>query len=138
MPVDQVVPLVWTACQYGGERPWYRCPACDRRVSALYLPPDADRFACRHCHDLAYPSQRMSENDRLLERSRAIQRRLGGDPARLLPWHVPPPPKGMHLRTDARLADALDTNERHRIAAVSAGTERMMERWERHDRCAGG
>ena len=44
-----------------GGRWWFRCPAldgdepCARRVGILFLPPGQKYFACRHCHDLAYP-----------------------------------------------------------------------------------
>ena len=37
---DQNYPvwLDWTPCHFGGERPWFRCPAmgCGRRVAILY------------------------------------------------------------------------------------------------------
>jgi hypothetical protein len=29
---------------------------CGRRVSALYLPPGAKWFGCRHCYELTYES----------------------------------------------------------------------------------
>ncbi|MES2461459.1 MAG: hypothetical protein V4671_12825 [Armatimonadota bacterium] len=29
--IRQDVPIEWTACNYGGGRPWLRCPKCDRR-----------------------------------------------------------------------------------------------------------
>ena len=49
--------LDWTACHLGGQRPWFLCPArgCGRRVAILY---GGGIFACRHCYQLAYPSQR--------------------------------------------------------------------------------
>lgn len=28
--------LTWTECNYGGKRPWWQCPGCDRRVALLY------------------------------------------------------------------------------------------------------
>ena len=31
-PID----LAWTACAYGGQRPWWRCPRCQRRCALLY------------------------------------------------------------------------------------------------------
>ena len=60
------VGLSWSACNYGGERPWLLCPgrsegpseasegpseaserSCGRRVSKLYL--DGPWLICRHC-----------------------------------------------------------------------------------------
>lgn len=56
--VEHTVPLEYTECHFGGERPWFRCPAraCGERVGKLYKPPRCDHFLCRECHDLAYES----------------------------------------------------------------------------------
>jgi len=54
------VRLEYTACHFGGVRPWFRCPACGERVGKLYLPPRRERFACRDCYDLGYTSSRRS------------------------------------------------------------------------------
>src|SRR5258707_8196369 len=43
------VALEWTACRYGGRRPWFLCPACRLRCAVLYL---RGRTACRTCHGL--------------------------------------------------------------------------------------
>ena len=99
-PVIYPVTVEWTPCQYGGSRPWFRCPAhgCGRRVAILY----AGRiFACRHCYRLAYPSQREAPHARALRRTRAIRAKLGGAPNLLRPF--PARPKGMHWRTYRRL-----------------------------------
>ena len=59
-PVEQRIPIEWTACHFGGGRPWFRCKAtsngqyCGRRV-ALYLLDSI--FACRRCYGLGYASQ---------------------------------------------------------------------------------
>lgn len=60
--VDYVVPLSFTECNYGGERPWFLCPEkdCGRRVAKLYKPPTGDLFLCRECHDLTYQSSQRS------------------------------------------------------------------------------
>jgi hypothetical protein len=57
---DYRVPLEWTPCNFGGERPWFCCPRCDDRVGKLYKPPRRARFLCRDCHDLVYESQQRS------------------------------------------------------------------------------
>ncbi len=56
--VREPVPLTWTGCNFGGERPWFVCPGAGRgrRVAILYGP--GRYFLCRHCYDLAYESQR--------------------------------------------------------------------------------
>ena len=55
-PLDYSIPLTTTPTPWGALRWWFTCPAagCGRRVGALYLPPGARRFACRHCHNLTY------------------------------------------------------------------------------------
>ena len=45
------VSITYTTCNFGGSRPWFRCPAeeCGHRVRKLYLPPRGEaRFQCRH------------------------------------------------------------------------------------------
>jgi hypothetical protein len=55
-PVEFRVPVERTPCHFGGTRPWFRCPRCDRRVGVLY---DAGKwFWCRHCTGLPYASSR--------------------------------------------------------------------------------
>jgi hypothetical protein len=92
--------LDWTPCNYGGQRAWFLCPAagCGRRVAILY---GGAIFACRHCYQLAYTSQRESDGDRALHRAQTIRKKLGGSANMLepLPWK----PKGMHWRTYWRL-----------------------------------
>jgi len=87
-----------THCNYGGERTWFLCPArgCSRRVAVLY---GGSIFACRHCYDLAYDSQREQPYSRALGRAQAIKVKLGGHPA----GDFPDKPKGMHWRTYDRL-----------------------------------
>lgn len=74
-PRDMVerVQLVWTECNYGGARPWFACPGCERRVAILWGSP----FLCRRCHDLAYASQRENDTDRAISRSLRIRAKLG-------------------------------------------------------------
>src|ERR1700733_8567350 len=56
--VQQRVPIRWTPCRFGGERPWFVCDVlangvyCGRQVAKLY---GAGRlFACRHCYRLLF------------------------------------------------------------------------------------
>jgi hypothetical protein len=74
---DYPVRLVRTPCHYGGESAWFLCPAqdCGRRVAILYA---GSIFACRHCHHLAYQSQREQRYQRALSRTQAIRIRMGG------------------------------------------------------------
>ena len=104
--------LDWTLCHLGGERPWFLCPArgCGRRVAILY---GGGIFACRHCYQLAYPSQREVAYDRAARQADKIRERLGWEQGILNPkgWEKP---KGMHWRTFERL-----NKEHDRFVAIS-------------------
>jgi hypothetical protein len=118
------VALTWTACNFGGSRPWFECPArgCGRRVRKLYL---ANRyFACRHCYGLGYACQLEHEEDRLLRRREKIARRLGGEDTALLP----PRPRGMHRSMYERLADEFEAVEDRIDLAWFARIERLAAR----------
>lgn len=95
------VQLDWTVCNFGGERPWFLCPVkgCGRRVAILY---SCAIFACRHCHQLAYPCQREVGYDRVARRADKIRGRLGWKQGIFNPkgWEKP---KGMHWHTFERL-----------------------------------
>jgi len=56
------VRVEYTPCNFGGERPWFRCPrgSCHERVAKLYNPPRGRLFLCRDCHELSYLSSRVS------------------------------------------------------------------------------
>lgn len=113
-PVD----LEWTDCHFGGQRPWFRCPAagCTRRVAILY---GGGIFACRDCLDLAYPSQNESEFDRAARRADRIRRRLGWQPGILnaAGWKKP---KGMHWRTFSRLVALHDAHVQSSLRGILA------------------
>jgi hypothetical protein len=97
---NYLVYIAWTRCHFGGRRPWWLCPnsGCGRRVAVLY---SSEMFLCRHCLDLAYPSQRKSTGDRALRRAGRIRERLGWIPGIINPKGFKP--KGMHWRTFDRL-----------------------------------
>lgn len=55
MSIEQRVQFARTPCNYGGERTWFICSICSRRVGVLYGVTEL--FVCRHCSDLKYASQ---------------------------------------------------------------------------------
>ena len=103
---EQRIPVVGTACPFGGGRPWFLCTAtangqyCGRRVAKLYIAADPV-FACRHCHGVTYASQLESLAHRGISKARKIRMNLGGGPNLLEPF--PSRPKGIHLRTYLRM-----------------------------------
>jgi hypothetical protein len=72
------VPLVRTKAGFGGERVWFSCPACEKPVRKLYLPPGEERFLCRECHGLSYASRqrRVPAWEKALRRVEALERKL--------------------------------------------------------------
>ena len=99
-PTEYPVYLEWTGLHFGGRRAWFLCPGrgCGRRVAILF---GGGVFACRHCHDLAYDSQRDDAGSRAMRRADTIRRRLGWGAGIANP--IGDKPKGMHWRTYQRL-----------------------------------
>ena len=97
--IETTIHLVATAQPFGGQRWWFLCPRTGRRVTKLYLPWGALRFASRHAFGLAYQSQRETPSSQAISRAFKLRRRLGstggiGERIRK--------PKGMHRRTFGR------------------------------------
>ena len=81
---NQVVPIVPTPCNYGGNRKWFHCPVCSRRCELLFLR--ASRFACRHCQMVAYTSQSGGPIDRLTHKLHKLRARTEGGKPRGMRW----------------------------------------------------
>jgi hypothetical protein len=96
--VDQPIGIERTPCHYGGNRPWFTCPRCDRRAAILYL---WNVPLCRTCARLVYPSQTEDAVARSWRRARKIAKQLG--PTDVDAWTLPRRPKGMREATYARL-----------------------------------
>lgn len=105
---DKLYPVLLdrTPCRYGGERVWWRCPAmgCGRRVAVLF---GGTIYVCRHCHGLAYRSQRETPDDRATRQADKLRIRLGWCRGIFNPTGGKP--KGMHWRTYTRLRSLYET-----------------------------
>jgi hypothetical protein len=79
--VSQHIPIQWTPCRFGGERPWFICDVssngvyCGRRVARLY--GGGRLFACRHCYHLGYAIQRGGPVDSVHHHLAHLHRKLG-------------------------------------------------------------
>jgi hypothetical protein len=111
--VEQTVYLERTPCRFGGERPWFLCPGCGRRVGVLY---GRRRFLCRLCHKLAYASQCETRSDRLLRRANKIRRRLSGEAGMN---SFTPKPKRMRLATFERMIEEINELENESLMMVA-------------------
>jgi hypothetical protein len=90
-PVEQLVRIDRTPCNFGGYRKWFLCPRCGKRVGVIYCV--IGYFWCRTCNNLAYISQFLSKEDRLMHKAAKIFQRLGfdgGDLFRAFPENIPP------------------------------------------------
>jgi hypothetical protein len=94
--------LTHTRCHYGGSRPWFQCPRCERRSARLYF--SAHHWICRICTGCRYRTQSESRLTRSIRKARKIRSRLGASPN--LTEKIETRPKGMHTRTFERLNQA--------------------------------
>ena len=111
------VRLSWTPCTYGGQRAWWLCPAvgCGRRVAVLY---GGKIYACRHCHQLAYRTQREQPHDRAASKADKLRDRLQWK-AGILNGNGSKPKK-MHWATFERLQARHDALVNQSFAGVMA------------------
>jgi hypothetical protein len=73
---EQPFRVVSTSCNFGGQRYWFECLQCERRVGVLYL--NNGYMACRLCHDLTYASKNAGRSWEItyLRRIIILQKRL--------------------------------------------------------------
>ena len=113
--VEELVNLIYTPCNFGGTRPWFGCPRCERQVAVLYMR--AGRFACRHCQKVAYSSQAEDQIARLWRKQHRIEAKLGEH------WQRP---KGMRHRTHEMLLNRLEDVEQRREGAFCVTAMRLF------------
>jgi hypothetical protein len=122
----QTVFIAWTACRFGGRRPWFICPIysggkyCGRRVALLYQL--GGLFGCRHCCGLGYASQQETPMYRGLAMAQKIRRRLEGSADIFDAF--PHKPKGMHWLAYDRLRLAHDAAKERAVEGLARITER--------------
>lgn len=135
--VRQPVPIRWTSCRFGGERPWFVCDVsangvyCGRQVAKLY---GAGRlFACRHCYRLGYAVQRVGPMDQAHHQLARLHRKLSADYDG--PEMSPPPkPKWMRWKTYSRIARHIEEGQERLDVAFTVGAQHILARLERSDR----
>jgi hypothetical protein len=130
--VRQDVPIRWSPCRFGGERPWFLCDVfadgtyCGRRVAKLY---GAGRlFACRHCYCLGYAIQRDRQMDQAHHNLARMHRKLGADydgPD----GPTPPKPKWMRWKTYSRIAKQIEAGQMRLDEAFVLASQRIIA-WE--------
>lgn len=103
--VEQQVQMQTSPCHLGGQRHWFTCPRCSKRVAVLYAP--GSYFACRHCGGLGYATQKEGAGDRASTKADKLRKRLGWQAGILN--EASGKPKGMHWKTYWRLKSHHDT-----------------------------
>lgn len=98
--------IVWTECNYGGERPWLVCPILDCRKRSAILYSHHDGVACRACAQLSYQSQHENAAIRAIKKSRKLRFKLGMQLNLFGP--IPDKPPRMHERTYMKLLTRLE------------------------------
>jgi hypothetical protein len=127
---QQRVPLTWTACHFGGRRPWFICPiysagrCCERRVAVLYEV--GGLFGCRRCCGLAYTSQQETPMYRGLAKAQKIRQRLEGSTDIFDAF--PGKPKSMRWTTYDRLRLEHNVAKERALKGI-ARTERRLPRF---------
>lgn len=104
----QTVGLTSQPRRLGGRQWYFTCPKTGRRVSVLWMPPGAHRFASRHAWGrrvVAYASQFETRHGRALAAAQRIRARLGGAFYAPLDGLDPPKPKWMRKRTYQRMLE---------------------------------
>ena len=71
-PYDYRINLVKTPCHFGGNRWWFQCPECWRKVSTLMMN-HGHTFACRTCLRLTYDSRQRAYHGRYAPLFRALE-----------------------------------------------------------------
>lgn len=123
-PCGNTVMLDWTGCHYGGRRPWWLCPVCGRRVAVLYSGRGS--YSCRHCSQLAYRSQRETEEGLSARRANRVRVRLGWPQGILnLPGGKP---KGMHWKTYSRLVTLHTAHSSKALAHLGASLKSLTRK----------
>jgi hypothetical protein len=102
--IAQPVQTQTTPCHLGGQRHWFTCPKCSKRVAVLCAP--GRYFACRQCGGLGYATQKEGAGDRATSRADKLRKRLGWE-AGILNGNGSKP-KGMHWTTYLRLKSRHD------------------------------
>jgi len=125
--MDYQVWIERTPCNYGGTRPWFRCPRCQRQCAVIYGVASDGRFGCRHCMRLAYSSEAEDHMDRLWRKQRKLE-------TKLIEGEIKP--KGMHWRTFEQLQNRIDEVEERKDllftirAAGMLGITDLLHGWQ--------
>ena len=138
---EHPVPIEYTEPNFGGVRPWFRCPGvvdgeeCHDRVRKLYLPNGGRYWLCRECYDLGYRSSRTS-GDPVKQAELRYRRAFAKADAKNRRPHpnnapyFPDKPKGMHWDTFDDLIEDVREAEREWDERMNERTRELLDRYD--------
>lgn len=106
----QLIEIVTTPCNFGGERRWFLCPGCGRRCAILRTG-----LRCNKCHGGRHHSEVLSTPDRMLLKAGNMRRSLGQS-GQLQGMPIPPKPSRMRWHTYLRMRAKIDRLEASSIS----------------------
>ena len=118
-PAIQLVKIAFQPCRFGGTRPWFLCPRCEQRVSALFAD-SSDEYYCRTCRRLAYRSQFESWSGRRYLKANRLRWSMRGEAGAMGTLERP---KGMHWTTFFRIIQEIQKLE---TAALTKAVESLF------------
>jgi len=112
----QEIDVHWTGLTFGGRRPYFGCPHCNRRAIKLY---DGGGFlTCRTCCNLRFQAQQSRRRACLRIKAQKIRARLWagdskpGDPWPARPYRMKRRIYEKHIRQLIKIEAAINTLER--------------------------
>jgi hypothetical protein len=126
-PVECVVPIASTPCNYGGVRRWFCCPDCRKRIAVIYI--QGRSCSCRQCNYLVYRSQRERAGERARDRAQKVRMRLGGSANLFEPF--PAKPKWMRWETYQGLETKALQNQAQNLESLRSKLDRPNTRGQR-------
>jgi hypothetical protein len=114
---ELLVAIDWEGVNYGGARPWWRCPKCSVRRRFLRVKDGC--VGCTGCFGLSYRSRYDHwAPSRPLRRAVRLRQQLGAD---TLPFSELPPPPRQHKAAKwyTRIAEEIRLCEREALGAFA-------------------
>lgn len=118
-PLTIPVALDYSGTNFGGQRAWFLCPCCAKRVAVIWHTGSG--WGCRACLGLSYASQRADRAGRIALKLEKLYARLGS--CRLYGRLMRP--KGMWLATHSGILHQISYHGAAFMAAISAKTDRL-------------
>lgn len=115
-----------TPCNYGGQRPWFRC-GCGKRVTSLYQY--RGYWICRKCTGAVYQSKSRNPVERGTITIQRLQKKLDPSGGYEI-YQLPDKPPRMHWRTYDRIADQIEATTEKRDAACDLRIGKFLQRFK--------